>query len=67
MIPNDPDSPENYGKYFNYDREQLAKTVSMDLTMVAPKYRGRGIQRIFTASGNGGGDGRYRSSDHHFS
>ena len=47
MIPNDPDNPENYGKYFNYDREQLAKTVSMDLTMVAPKYRGRGIQRIF--------------------
>ena len=27
MIPNDPDNPENYGKYFNYDREQLAKTV----------------------------------------
>ena len=47
MIPNDPDNPENYGKYFNYDREQLAKTVSMDLTMVAPKYRGNGIQRMF--------------------
>lgn len=47
MIPNDPDNPENYGKYFNYDRDQLAQTVSMDLTMVAPKYRGRGIQRIF--------------------
>ena len=47
MIPNDPDNPENYGKHFNYDREQLAKTVSMDLTMVAPKYRGHGIQRIF--------------------
>jgi len=47
MIPNDPDNPENYGKHFNYDREQLAKTVSMDLTMVAPKYRGRGLQRIF--------------------
>ena len=47
MIPNDPDNPENYGKHFNYDREQLAKTVSMDLTMVAPKYRGRGIQRLF--------------------
>ena len=30
MIPNDPDNPENYGKYFDYDREQLAKTVSMD-------------------------------------
>ena len=40
-------NPENYGKHFNYDREQLAKTVSMDLTMVAPKYRGRGIQRLF--------------------
>lgn len=47
MIPNDPDNPENYGKYFNYDREQLAKTVSMDLTMVSPKYRGNGIQRMF--------------------
>ncbi len=47
MIPNDPDNPENYGKYFDYDRDQLAQTVSMDLTMVAPKYRGRGIQRIF--------------------
>lgn len=47
MIPNDPDNPENYGKHFNYSREQLAKTVSMDLTMVAPKYRGYGIQRIF--------------------
>ena len=47
MIPNDPDNPENYGKYFNYDREQLARTASMDLTMVAPKYRGRGLQRIF--------------------
>ena len=47
MIPNDPDNPENYGKYFDYDREQLAKTVSMDLTMVSPKYRGHGIQRVF--------------------
>ena len=47
MIPNDPDNPENYGKHFGYDREQLSKTVSMDLTMVPPKYRGYGIQRIF--------------------
>ena len=47
MIPNDPDNPENYGKHFNYDREQLAKTASMDLTMVSPKYRGNGIQRLF--------------------
>lgn len=47
MIPNDPDNPENYGKHFNYDREQLSRTVSMDLTMVAPKYRGYGIQRMF--------------------
>ena len=47
LIPNDPDNPENYGKYFNYDRDQLAKTVSMDLTMVSPKYRGLGIQRMF--------------------
>ena len=47
MIPNDPDNPENYGKHFNYDRDQLAKTVSMDLTMVAPEFRGNGIQRMF--------------------
>ena len=47
MIPNDPDNPENYGKHFNYDREQLAKTVSMDLTMVVPEYRGHGLQRLF--------------------
>ncbi len=47
LIPNDPDDPENYGHHFNYDREQLAKTASLDLTMVAPKYRGHGLQRIF--------------------
>lgn len=47
LIPNDPDDPENYGHHFNYDRDQLAKTASLDLTMVAPKYRGHGLQRIF--------------------
>lgn len=47
LIPNDPDDPENYGHHFNYDREQLAKTASLDLTMVAPKYRGNGLQRMF--------------------
>ncbi|MBQ6315595.1 MAG: hypothetical protein IJI11_08410 [Mogibacterium sp.] len=47
LVPNDPDNPRNYGKYLGYDRDQLAKTASLDLTMVAPEYRGRGIQRIF--------------------
>lgn len=47
LVPNDPDNERNYGKYLNYDREQLAKTASFDLTMVAPNYRGYGIQRIF--------------------
>ena len=47
LVPNDPDNPRNYGNYLNYDREHLAKTASLDLTMVAPEFRGRGIQRIF--------------------
>ena len=47
LIPNDPDDPENYGHHFNYDKEQLAKTASLDLTMVVPKYRGYGLQRVF--------------------
>ena len=47
LIPNDPDNPENYGKLFNYDRDRLAVTCSLDLTMVEPKFRGLGIQRIF--------------------
>lgn len=47
MVPNDPDNPRNYGKYLDYSRDQLAKTVSLDLTMVDPEFRGRGIQRIF--------------------
>ena len=47
LIPNDPDEPENYGKLFNYTREQLAETASFDLTMVSPKYRGYGLQRDF--------------------
>lgn len=47
MVPNDPDNPRNYGKYLDYSREQLSETASLDLTMVAPEFRGRGIQRIF--------------------
>lgn len=47
LVPNDADNPRNYGKYFDYDREQMARTASLDLTMVSPKYRGHGIQRIF--------------------
>lgn len=47
LIPNDPDNERNYGKYFNYSREQLADTASFDLTMVSPKFRGLGIQRDF--------------------
>lgn len=47
LVPNDPDNPRNYGKYLNYGREQLAQTASLDLTMVDPEFRGRGIQRMF--------------------
>lgn len=47
LVPNDPDNPRNYGRYLEYDREQLAGTASLDLTMVDPEFRGRGIQRIF--------------------
>lgn len=47
LIPNDPDNPENYGKLFGYDRERLAKTCSLDLTMVETEFRGYGLQRIF--------------------
>ena len=47
LVPNDPDNPRNYGKYLNYDREQLARTASLDLTIVDPAFRGRGIQRMF--------------------
>ncbi len=47
LVPNDPDNPRNYGKYLNYGREQLGQTASLDLTMVDPGFRGRGIQRLF--------------------
>ena len=47
LIPNDPDNPENYGKLMDYDRDRLAVTASLDLTMVEPKYRGHGLQRTF--------------------
>jgi len=45
MLP--PDSPGNYGKYFDYGPDQMAKTASLDLTMVAPEFRGYGLQRDF--------------------
>ena len=38
---------KNYGHYFDYDEEHLSKTASLDLTMVAPQYRGHGLQRLF--------------------
>lgn len=38
---------KNYGHYFDYDEEHLSRTASLDLTMVAPKYRGHGLQRLF--------------------
>lgn len=45
MIP--PDSPNNYGRYFDYSVEELSKTASLDLTIVDPKFRGYGLQRYF--------------------
>ncbi len=48
LIPNNrEDQSYNYGKYFDYDEEHLSRTASMDLTMVVPKYRGHGLQRLF--------------------
>ena len=38
---------KNYGHYFDYSPERLAKTASLDLTMVRPEYRGHGLQRLF--------------------
>ncbi|MBQ9015636.1 MAG: hypothetical protein IJ109_05885 [Firmicutes bacterium] len=38
---------KNYGHYFDYDEEHLSRTASLDLTMVAPPYRGHGLQRLF--------------------
>ena len=63
LVPNDADNPRNYGKYLNYSREQLSRTASLDLTMVDPEFRGRGIQRLFnklrigTAVGMGAREG----------
>ncbi len=42
-----PTKEKNYGHYFDYTDEQLAKTCSLDLTMVTPKWRGHGLQRLF--------------------
>ena len=38
---------KNYGHYFDYDGEHLSRTASLDLTMVAPPFRGHGLQRLF--------------------
>ena len=48
LIGNDtPDPEKNYGHHFNYDEEHMSRTASFDLTMVPPKYRGHGLQRLF--------------------
>ena len=48
LIPNTtPVVEKNYGHYFDYDEEHLSRTASLDLTMVAPEYRGHGLQRLF--------------------
>lgn len=48
LVPNNrEDQSNNYGKHFNYDEEHLARTASMDMTAVVPKYRGFGLQRLF--------------------
>lgn len=48
LIPNTtPVVEKNYGHYFDYDEEHLSRTASLDLTMVAPAYRGHGLQRLF--------------------
>ena len=38
---------KQYIDRFDYTDEQLAKTCSLDLTMVTPKWRGHGLQRLF--------------------
>lgn len=48
LVPNNrEDQSNNYGKHFDYDEEHLSRTASMDLTVVVPKYRGHGLQRLF--------------------
>ena len=48
LIPNTtPVKEKNYGHYFDYDDEHLSRTASLDLTMVAPEFRGHGLQRLF--------------------
>ena len=48
LIPNTtPDKNRNYGHHFDYDDEHLSRTASLDSTMVAPEYRGHGLQRLF--------------------
>lgn len=44
---NREDQSYNYGHYFDYDEEHLSRTASFDMTMVVPKYRGHGLQRLF--------------------
>lgn len=48
LVPNTKeDQSYNYGHYFDYDEEHLSRTASFDMTMVVPKYRGHGLQRLF--------------------
>ncbi|MBQ6583494.1 MAG: hypothetical protein IJH77_06705 [Mogibacterium sp.] len=47
LIPNTTTGLKNYGHHFGYDEEHLRRTASLDLTMVAPQYRGHGLQRLF--------------------
>lgn len=48
LVPNTKeDQSTNYGHYFDYDEEHLSRTASFDMTMVVPKYRGYGLQRVF--------------------
>ena len=48
LIPNTrTDQSYNYGHYFDNDEEHLKRTASFDMTIVVPKYRGHGLQRLF--------------------
>ena len=42
-------SPRNYGSWLGYDDEKQRSCVSMDVTMVDPRYRGYGLQKCFVA------------------
>lgn len=56
LIGNTPEEMDkNYGKYLGYDEERLARTCSLELTIVDPKYRGYGLQRLFNKARIGKG------------